>query len=223
MSHYSFQTESHIWAASLHLYCFSVVRNASQFQQTFELCKIMEPLRNSYLSHSCIFKCCMHQLGKLSCMLVWILWINSVRTFTWLSIQSITCSILNVLRIIVSLINKYSAWKGKVLLNKWGLMKFLKCSNANWTWQWKYYHWFTFFDLVNTYRQMWPFLFTLYRPPHPSLFFFRTPDKANWGFTVHHCMVTIIVWVRYVVLSSWQTNVWVRAVCMFIFFVHSEL
>jgi hypothetical protein len=104
------------------------------------------------------------QLGKLSCMLVWI---NSVCTFVWLSIQSIICSILDVLCITASIINNYSAWKGKVLLNKW-LMTILKSNNANWTWQWKYYQWFTFFYLVNTYSQMWPFLFILYRPLHLS-------------------------------------------------------
>jgi hypothetical protein len=140
------------------------------------------------------------QLGKLSCMLVWI---NLVRDFAWLSMQSITRSILEALRAfesvrafvyahditerdqanIVNIEDYYSAWKGKVLLNKWKLMTFLKSSNANWTWQWKYYYWFTFFDLVNSYRQMWPFLFILYRPrivfPQPS-FFFQGPRRKRW-------------------------------------------
>jgi hypothetical protein len=31
----------------------------------------------------------------------------------------------------------YSGWKGKMLLNKWGLMTCLKISNASWAWQWK--------------------------------------------------------------------------------------
>jgi hypothetical protein len=63
-------------------------------------------------------------------------------------------------------------------------MTFLKCSNANWTWQWKYYRWFMFFYLGNTYWQMWPFLFNLYRTLHLSFsriwrFFFRTPDEND--------------------------------------------
>jgi hypothetical protein len=92
-------------------------------------------------------------------------------------------------RTLLILKDYYSTWKGKVLLNKWKLVTFLNSSDASWTWQWKYYHWFTFFDLVNTYRQMWQFLFILYRPHiyrFPATIVFSGPPTKtmNRGFAV---------------------------------------
>jgi hypothetical protein len=138
--------------------------------------------------------------------------VRSPKHFVHLSQWQLTTSPKETKRTLLILKDYYSAWNGKVLLNKWKLLTFLKSSKANWTWQWKYYHWFTFFDLVNTYRQMWPFLFILYRPriycfPATIVFFFRTPDEndesrfhcilyekriALWTHSADECVLSVI-------------------------------
>jgi hypothetical protein len=55
-----------------------------------------------------------------------------------------------------------------------------------------------FIDLVNTYRQMWPFLFILYMTPHLSFFhihlFFKTAEKTmNRGFTAYSFSIQYIM------------------------------